>query len=170
MAVKKSPRRGQERRAERAEARLSMRIEGAPVDGARAQIVTESQNISSSGVYCVSSYFLAPASRVMLAIVLPRVPGTLGGKELIKCDGIVVRCQSPAKRGDKGFELACMFVGLDERRRQLLEAFVTWRNLQALRAAAGRADSGRRAARPRPPGRKAGASARPTATRRRTVH
>jgi hypothetical protein len=51
MAVKKtSARRGRERRAsERADARLSMRVDAAAMAGA-TRIVTESQNISGSGV------------------------------------------------------------------------------------------------------------------------
>jgi hypothetical protein len=112
-----------------------MRVEGVPDDGQLAQIVTESQNISASGVYCTCSHFLSPLSKVALTIVLPRVPGHNGRQDLIKCEGIVVRCQPVARRGDRKFELACMFSDLDTRRRELITQFVTWRNLQALRAA-----------------------------------
>src|SRR5207302_10835464 len=126
----------------RADARLSMRVESLP--GAQVTpIVTESQNISSSGVYCTSSHYLAPLSKVALTLVLPRLPGR--SKELIKCEGIVVRCQPSPKKGDRHYELACMFSSLDEKRRSLLDEFVTWRNLQALRAAASAANGKRRA-------------------------
>jgi len=131
----KTGRRSERRQALRVDAKLSMRVEGVPDDGQMAQIVTESQNISSSGVYCTSSHFLSPLSKVALTIVLPRVPGVGGRQDLIKCEGIVVRCQPVAKRGDRKFELACMFSELDLRRRELINQFVTWRNLQALRAA-----------------------------------
>ena len=135
MPLKTARRRIERRRKARADARLSRRVEGAHESGA-AQIVTESQNISASGVYCTSSHFLAPLSKVALTIVLPKLPGGRGAKELIKCDGIVVRCEPSAKKTERGFELACMFSGLDERRRGQIEEFVTWRNLQSLRAAA----------------------------------
>jgi c-di-GMP-binding flagellar brake protein YcgR len=135
MPTKPARRRNDRRRKPRADARLSMRVEGTH-QGETAQIVTESQNISASGVYCTAANFLPPMSRVALTIVLPRVPGGRGTKELIKCDGIVVRCEPVAKRSDKRWELACMFSGLDERRRGQIEEFVTWRNLQSLRAAA----------------------------------
>jgi hypothetical protein len=135
MPHKAARRRSERRKQPRADARLSMRVEGHQEAGA-TQVVTESQNISASGVYCTSSHFLAPASRVALTLVLPKLPGGRGAKELIKCDGIVVRCEPSARKGDKSFELACMFSGLDERRRELLDEFVTWRNLQSLRAAA----------------------------------
>jgi len=170
MSPKRSARRIERRRSSRADARLSMRVEGAPDDGDRTQIVTESQNISASGVYCSSSHYLAPLSKVALTIVLPRLPGGRGAKELIKCEGIVVRCDPPVRRADKRFELACMFSGLDERRRMLLDEFVTWRNLQALRAAATRANGARRPSRPGASGSRAARSTRKTSARRRTVH
>ena len=138
MAVKKtSARRGRERRAsERADAKLSMRVEAAAGAGS-PQIVTESQNISSSGIYCLSSHYLAPLSKVQLTIVLPRVPGSEGAaQELVKCESIVVRCdQRTGDRSETPYELACMFTGLEPELRRRVEEFVTWRNLQALRAA-----------------------------------
>jgi len=138
MTMKRSVvRKGRERRgSERAEARLSMRVEAGATAGA-ARIVTESQNISSSGVYCHASHYLAPLSKVQLTIILPRVPGGPANvQELMKCDGIVVRCeQRSGDRNGTPYELACMFTALDPSSRRRLEEFVTWRNLQALRAA-----------------------------------
>ena len=138
MAVKKtSARRGRERRmSERADARLSMRVDAGALAGA-TRIVTESQNISASGVYCHASHYLAPLSKVQLTIVLPKVPGGSGGpQELVKCEGIVVRCsQRPGGRTETPYDLACMFTGLETSLKMRIADFVTWRNLQALRAA-----------------------------------
>ena len=146
MAVKKSTRRRERRQELRVDARLSMRVEGAH-DGSQAQVVTESQNISASGVYCLSPHYLAPLSKVDLAIVLPRLPQGRGTKDIISCEGIVVRCDADGQRGEHQYQLACMFSELDARRRQRIEEFVTWRNLQALRAATG--GNGKTAARAR---------------------
>jgi hypothetical protein len=178
----KNRRRGSERRSvPRADAKLSMMVEAPPDDGRPQQVVTESQNISSSGVYCTSSHFLSPLSKVALTIVLPR-PGATRGKELIQCEGIVVRCQPLAKRGERRFELACMFSDLDARRKEVLEEFVTWRNLQALRAATRSSRPARKpaartvATRRATPRAIAARAARPkrtiraSTTRRRTVH
>ena len=165
MTKKKTARKIERRRSSRADAKLSMRVESAPSDGERTQIVTETQNISASGVYCTSLHYLAPASKVELTLVLPRLPGSTGAK----CEGIVVRCEPPA-RGERGYELACMFTGLDERRRALLEEYVTWRNLQSLRAAASRGNGVRvPLARARSPKRKVARAARGS-TARRTLH
>lgn len=134
--LKKRIRRTAERRTQpRADARLSMRVEG-QTDLGVPQIVTESQNISTSGVYCSSSHYLAPLSKVALTIVLPRLPNSTGSQELIKCEGIVVRCQPTGKKGQHSYELACMFSDLSDQYRAIIDDFVTWRNLQALRAAA----------------------------------
>jgi hypothetical protein len=128
-------------------------------------------------VYCLSPHYLAPLSKVDLAIVLPRLPGGRGTKDIINCEGIVVRCDADTPRREHQFQLACMFTELDARRRQRIEEFVTWRNLQALRAATG--GPGRSAVRARTAATKAvarGASAgarrsRPNASRRReTAH
>lgn len=168
MTEKKPTRRRERRRAPRASARLSMRVEGAPDDGDLAQIVTESQNISTSGVYCRSPHYLPPLSKVALTIVLPRVPGEGTSQELIKCEGIVVRCEQLPRRSASAFELACMFSDLDADRRRRLENFVTWRNLQSLRAAARSGGTRSRTTRPRA----SGGSARPAGrrSRRGTVH
>jgi hypothetical protein len=153
MAMKKGTakaerRRGRERRgSERADARLSMRVEAGAAGAGR--IVTESQNISASGVYCHVSHYLAPLSKVQLTIVLPRTPGaTAVGQELVKCDAIVVRCdQRGGDDSDTPYELACMFTALHPDLRERLEQFVTWRNLQALRAALAAASGGSRSSR-----------------------
>ena len=179
MPPKTSRRRSERRGRPRADARLSMRLEGPPIDGTDPHVVTESQNISSSGVYCTSSRFLAPLSKIALTIVLPRSGGGASGQELIKCEGIVVRCQPVPKKGERLFELACMFSGLDEKRRGMLENFVTLRNLRTLRAAASRATkaarkNGRAPASTSVRRTRAASSARKaapkTSTRRRTVH
>jgi c-di-GMP-binding flagellar brake protein YcgR len=178
MPQKRSTRMKERRATARVDARLSMRLKGARAGGDLTQVVTESQNISASGVYCLSPHYLAPLSKVNLAIVLPRLPGGRGTKDIISCDGIVVRCDACAQHSEGQYQLACMFTELDSRRRQRLEEFVTWRNLQALRAATG--GSGRTAVRARAAATKATATrsnragsrrSSPAASRRReTAH
>lgn len=174
MPLKRTKRNSERRTKPRADARLSMRVEST-LEAEAPHIVTESQNISSSGVYCTSSHFLAPLSKVALTIVLPNA-GARASKELIKCEGIVVRCQPTGKKTERSYELACMFSGLDPEHRAMLEEFVAWRNLQALRAAARGAQNGKaRRARPRAAA-SASASKKATkakpkaAARRRTMH
>jgi c-di-GMP-binding flagellar brake protein YcgR len=172
MPQKRSTRKRERRATARADARLSMRLKGSRADGDLTQVVTESQNISASGVYCLSPHYLAPLSKVNLAIVLPRLPGGRGTKDIINCEGIVVRCEPGTHQTEGEYRLACMFTDLDPRRRERIEEFVTWRNLQALRAATG--EAGRRSARSAPSrrtaGRGNGRAKRATSSRRETAH
>jgi hypothetical protein len=129
MPRKKGIPKVERRTSTRADASLSMRVEGEPTNGALTQIVTESQNISSSGVYCSSPHYLAPLSKVALTIVLPNQKSTQGAQRLLKCDGVVVRCMpTGAASRPEGFQLACSFIGLDPRHRLLLDDFVSWRS------------------------------------------
>ena len=171
-----SPRKGgpriERRRSIRADASLSMRVEGQPADGDLTKIVTESQNISSSGVYCTSPHYLAPLSKVALTIVLPNRASrkSLNGptpQRLLKCDGIVVRCMpSDGKPRQHGYELACSFVGLEARHRDVIEEFVSWRNLDSMGRAVEREAAPRPARRPaRKPARAANRTANRTAKR-----
>jgi c-di-GMP-binding flagellar brake protein YcgR len=184
MPPKKAVPRRERRRMSRADAQLSMRVEGGSMDGALTPIVTESRNISGSGVYCFSPQYLAPLSKVALTIVLPPVPGRIPGQRLLKCEGVVVRCQGLERsKRDRAYELACSFLELESGARELLDEYVVWRNLQALRRNARpgttrRAASGRTLpARPARTGTsRAGARARTGVARRsatgkrRTIH
>lgn len=166
MPQKRSTRKKERRESARVDARLSMRLKGARADGDLTQIVTESQNISASGVYCLSPHYLAPLSKVDLAMVLPRLPGGRGTKDIINCEGIVVRCEAATPRSEGQYQLACVFTELDPRRRERIEEFVTWRNLQALRAATG--SSGKTAVRARVAATKATATRGKRAVTRRS--
>lgn len=181
MPRKKAVRRRERRRMSRADAQLSMRVEGGAADGAAMPIVTESRNISGSGVYCLSPHYLAPLSKVALTIVLPAVPGRTPSQRLLKCEGVVVRCQADeGTKKERAFQLACSFLDLESGIRDRLEEYVVWRNLQALRtstrpAATRRTAKAGSARRRRSP---AAASATPRASaarrtvgrKRRTVH
>jgi c-di-GMP-binding flagellar brake protein YcgR len=164
----------------RADAQLSMRVESGSTDGALMPIVTESRNISGSGVYCISPHYLAPLSKVALTIVLPAVPGRTPSQRLLKCEGVVVRCQADEKaRKGRSYELACSFLDLEAAARDRLEEYVVWRNLHALRTGtqegvarkrAVRRGTGAVAAPARRAVTKAGAARRAVTRKRRTVH
>lgn len=136
MRQSKSTQRGMERRANaRTDANLSMRLMGGRAETALPEFVTETENVSSSGVYCFSPHYLAPLSKVGLTLVLPdRATDDLGDR-LLKCEAVVVRCQqNPASAAGRRYELACSFLNMEDEHRQLLDEFVTLRNLKSLRA------------------------------------
>ncbi|NOT35740.1 MAG: hypothetical protein HOP12_16485, partial [Candidatus Eisenbacteria bacterium] len=128
-----APRKLERRVSTRADAQLSMRLGGAVGMTEAPAFVTETQNVSSSGVYCLSPHYLAPLSKVDLTLVLPQAAGARKGEKLLKCEAVVVRClQTAHATRDARFELACSFLGLEEAHRRMLEEFVTYRNLKAL--------------------------------------
>lgn len=136
MRQSRSTQRGMERRANaRTDANLSMRLMGGRAETALPEFVTETENVSSSGVYCFSPHYLAPLSKVGLTLVLPDRATDDVSDRLLKCEAVVVRCQqNPASRAARRYELACSFLNMDDEHRQLLDEFVTLRNLKALRA------------------------------------
>ena len=112
--------RAERREMQRADARLSMRLETPSDAEASAQIVTESQNISASGVYCHSGHYLAPLSKIALTIVLPGFGARRGRVEMVKCDGVIVRCEQLSGKNARHYELACAFIDLEDAHRDLL--------------------------------------------------
>jgi hypothetical protein len=134
MRQSKSTQRMMERRASaRTDANLSMRLMGERAE-TLPEFVTETENVSSSGVYCYSPHYLAPLSKVGLTLVLPDRVADDPTDRLLKCEAVVVRCQqNPAPAAGRRYELACSFLDLDDDHRQLLDEFVTLRNLKALR-------------------------------------
>jgi hypothetical protein len=121
--------RGSEKREHpRVEARLAMQL--AEETLGEALVTTESLNISRGGVYCESSEYLAPLSKVALTVILPAL--IKGGRtSMLRTEGVVVRCEAlPALRGRKRYQLACCFTGLDADAARLLDQFVSWRALR----------------------------------------
>ena len=124
-------RRSERRDTMRADAQLSMRL-GA-FDSEAPEIVTETQNISASGLYCLSPHYLAPLSKVDLTLVLPDRGRSAAGR-LLQCEAVVVRCQAATDRRRR-YELACSFLGLPDAQRRVLAEFVALRNLKSLSGA-----------------------------------
>lgn len=133
--------RGKDKREHpRVEARLAMQL--AEESLGEALVTTESLNISRGGVYCESSEYLAPLSKVALTVILPAF--MKGGRtSMLRSEGVVVRCEAlPAVRGRKRYQLACCFTGLDTESRTVLDQFVAWRALRGRAAALARAAAG----------------------------
>jgi hypothetical protein len=135
MPQSKHTQRMERRTSARTDANLSMRLMGARAETALPEFVTETENVSSSGVYCFSPHYLAPLSKVGLTLVLPDRRSDEISDRMLKCEAVVVRCQqNPATTAARRYEVACSFLDLDDDHRQLIDEFVTLRNLKALRA------------------------------------
>ena len=86
-------------------------------------------NISHSGVYFETSYFMEEGTKLPLIIQLPA-----GGDEdddiwAFTQDGIVVRCQPPVEDPKcEAYRVACFFYDIDEDSRRRLEDYVQRRS------------------------------------------
>ncbi len=134
----------EQRQHPRVEARLAMQL--AEESLGTSLVTTETLNISRGGIYCESSEFLSPLSRVALTVVLP-VFRAGAPQRVLRTEGIVVRSEALAPvGGKKRWQLACCFTSLDNEARSVLDQFISWR------AAGGRVTGGRRTAASAAPG------------------
>lgn len=146
-------------------AKLAMQVAGGD-DG--SVLTTESVNLSSSGIQFLSRAFLSPLTKVMLTLLLPPFGRTLRRERMVRCEGIVVRCEEmEGGRSRPRYELACCFIESPDEDRRLIEQYVAWRSLRRVQAVA----SPRAAASPPPRSKSRGAAPKAAAakTRRRTA-
>src|SRR5512132_2289249 len=116
------------RKSPRIAAKLAMQVSGGDESSV---LTTESINLSASGIQFQSRSFLSPLTKVSLTILLPPFGRRLRRERIVKCDGIVVRCEEAeqAKRRPR-YELACCFLEVPEEERELLEQYVAWRAIR----------------------------------------
>ncbi|HEU4335200.1 MAG TPA: PilZ domain-containing protein [Candidatus Eisenbacteria bacterium] len=113
-------------------AKLAMQVAGGE-DG--SVLTTESVNLSSSGIQFLSRAFLSPLTKVMLTLLLPPFGRTLRRERMVRCEGIVVRCDElEGSRARPRYELACYFIESPDEDRRLIEQYVAWRSLRRVQA------------------------------------
>jgi PilZ domain len=122
------------RKSPRIPAKLAMQVAGQ--DDASV-LTTESINLSASGIQFGSRVFLSPLTKVALTLLLPPFGRRLRRERMLRCEGIIVRCEeTPTARQKPRYELACYFTGLEEVDRELIEQYVVWRSIRRLPSAA----------------------------------
>jgi hypothetical protein len=122
------------RKAPRIPAKLAMQVAG---QDEASVLTTESINLSASGIQFGSRVFLSPLTKVALTLLLPPFGRRLRRERMLRCEGIIVRCEeTPTARQKPRYELACYFTGLEETDRELIEQYVVWRSIRRLPSAA----------------------------------
>lgn len=76
-------------------------------------IVTETANISRSGVYCRIDRYIEPMSRMQVHLLLPVVKSGKSTSKKITCQGVVVRTEPTDKR--EVFNIAIFFNNISQR-------------------------------------------------------
>lgn len=120
--------RKERRRSTRSPVSLALELSGLPGGDVAGAVASESLNLSTEGVYCTVGHFIAPLTRLSLAIVLPAQAEErerAEGKKVIRCEAVAVRSyperESP---GCSSYQLACYFTAMSDEDRQLLARFL----------------------------------------------
>lgn len=122
------------RKAPRISAKLAMQV----TEGDESVLTTESINLSSSGIQFLSRAFLSPLTKVSLTILLAPFGRRLRRERMLKCEGIIVRCEEAVRaRREPRYELACYFTDMPDEDRDLLEQYVAWRALRRVASTEG---------------------------------
>ena len=89
--------------------------------GKERPILGNSINISHSGVYFETSYFMEEGTKLPMIIRLPEEEDPW----VLSQEGIVVRCVPPKEDPDRAdYRVACFFYDIDETTRERLDAYV----------------------------------------------
>lgn len=90
--------------------------------GPKADLVTESRNISCSGVYCRVNAYLEPMMKLQIILLLPMKKEGKATTKKITCGGVVVRTENIP--GENAFNTAIFFNDIHPRDSSILSSFV----------------------------------------------
>ena len=116
---------GRERRqSARVDAQIALQLSGSEDGFPTESLTTESINVGAEGIYCQVSHFIAPLTKLQLTMILPiRDRKGQVKNEVVKTEGVVVRCQ-PSGGDGGGYRIACFFTGLQPALRDVLGNYV----------------------------------------------
>lgn len=109
------------RKHPRSESALSLKISKAGLDA-----ITETRNISCSGVYCRVNKMIPLMSKIGLTLLLPLHSGKKVVTEKISCNGVVVRSEPEIVQGaDTAYQnIAIFFTDLSKNSRSKIARYV----------------------------------------------
>lgn len=92
-------------------------------------LVTESANLSASGVYCKIHRYIPPMTKLQLTLEVPPrgLPG--GRRKTVSCVGVVVRSEPSTQPGDdpSTYHIAIFFLDIATSDRQMIQEAVQQR-------------------------------------------
>lgn len=96
------------------------------INDAESNYISESLNISVSGVLCKASKEIPLMSKVMITLLLPS--GVIKSKkspQKLSCEGVVVRSE-PMKEEPGSFAVAVFFEDIEKQERKALESYIAY--------------------------------------------
>ena len=106
------------RRHPRLEHNIPVKLSSADVE-----IVTETKNLSSSGVHCRVNKFIEPMTKLKIHLLLPLKKHNKITTKKISCQGVVVRSEAAA--GDHDFNVAIYFTDLQQKDINCLNEYIS---------------------------------------------
>lgn len=88
----------------------------------QGDIVTETGNISRSGVYCKVDKYIEPMTKMKVHLLLPVKKGGKNSSKKISCQGVVVR--SEALEGQESFNIAIFFNDIAQRDAETIADYI----------------------------------------------
>ena len=91
-----------------------------------AHVALETINLSAGGLFCTSPAWVAPMTRLALALELPSAAANGPGAAVVRGEAIVIRTEpaAPAVTHEGGYRIALFFSRMDDEHRQVLQAFL----------------------------------------------
>jgi PilZ domain-containing protein len=91
-----------------------------------SHVALETINLSAGGLFCSSPAWVAPMTRLALALELPAPPGNGGSGAVVRGEAVVVRTEpsSPSATHTGGYRIALFFSRMDDDHRQALQTFL----------------------------------------------
>ncbi len=105
------------RRSPRLEHNVPLKLSSGDLD-----IVTETRNLSSSGVYCRVSAYIEPMTKLKIHLLLPVRKNNRSSTKRISCQGVVVRTESVVNHDY--FNAAIFFNDIQPKDMQAIADFV----------------------------------------------
>lgn len=90
--------------------------------GEQFDVVTETHNLSCSGVYCRVNKYFDPMTRFEIHLLLPFKKGAKVITKKVSCHGVVVRVES--EPGNKFFNIAVFFNEIDKKNVLLITQYI----------------------------------------------
>ena len=87
-----------------------------------ADVVTETRNLSRSGVYCRIENYIEPMTKLKIQLLLPFNKGGKPTTKKIDCKGVIVRTE--AIPDQEGFNVAIFFNDIKKREAEWLSEYV----------------------------------------------
>ena len=94
------------------------------LDHAAQEVTTATENLSSSGAYCIVSRYIPAMTKLQVQLELPGERGS----RIIRCQGVVVRIDPPHESPKQSrYQVAIFFNDLPERDRAHVSQYVQQR-------------------------------------------